>query len=68
MDGPGEHYAKQNKPVRERYISHELTHLRNIMNTINKLMNKNRSRDNNNKKITPNRPSNLRGRVGDGSV
>ena len=26
MDGPGEHYAKWNKPVRERQIPYESTH------------------------------------------
>ena len=27
MDGPGEHYAKWNKPVRERQISYDFTHM-----------------------------------------
>ena len=27
MDGPGEHYAKSNKPVRERQVSYDLTHM-----------------------------------------
>ena len=26
MDGPGEHYAKGNKPVTERQIPYDLTH------------------------------------------
>ena len=35
MDGPGEHYAKWNKPVRERQISHNFTHIWNLMNKLN---------------------------------
>ena len=27
MDGPGEHYAKRNKPVRERQILYDFTHM-----------------------------------------
>ena len=27
MDGPGEHYAKWNKPVRERQIPYDFTHM-----------------------------------------
>ena len=27
MDGPGEHYAKWNKPVRERQIPYDFTHV-----------------------------------------
>ena len=37
MNGPGEHYAKWNKPVRERQIPYDLTYMRNLMN---KLINK----------------------------
>ena len=32
VDGPGEHYAKWNKPVRERQVPYDLTHMRNLMN------------------------------------
>ena len=35
MDGPGEHYAKWNKPVRERQIPYGFTHMQNFMNKIN---------------------------------
>ena len=31
MDGPGEHYAKWNKPVREWQIPHNLTYMRNLI-------------------------------------
>ena len=34
MDGPGEHYAKWNKPVRERQIPCDFTHMWNLMNKI----------------------------------
>ena len=34
MDGPGEHYTKWSKPVRERQIPYDLTHLWNLMNTL----------------------------------
>ena len=34
MDGPGDYYAKQNKPVRERQISRDLTNMLNLMNKI----------------------------------
>ena len=27
MDGPGEHYAKWNKPVRERQVPYDFTHM-----------------------------------------
>ena len=27
MDGPGEHYAKRHKPVRERQIPYDITHI-----------------------------------------
>ena len=32
MDGPGEHYAKRNKPVRERKTPYDFTHMWNLMN------------------------------------
>ena len=32
MDGPGEDYAKWNKPVRERQIPHDFTRMWNLMN------------------------------------
>ena len=35
MDGSGERYAKWNKPVRERQIPFDLTHMWNLMNTLN---------------------------------
>ena len=35
MDGPGEYYATHNKPVRERKIPYDLTHIWNIVNKIN---------------------------------
>ena len=35
MDGPGEHFAKSNKPVRERQIQHDFTHVWNLMNKLN---------------------------------
>ena len=35
MDGPGEHYAKLNKPVRERQIPYNFTHGWNVMNKLN---------------------------------
>ena len=35
MDGPGEHYAKWNKPVRERQIPYDLTHMWKLMNKLN---------------------------------
>ena len=35
MDGPGEHYAKWNKPVRERQVPYDLTHIWNLMNKLN---------------------------------
>ena len=35
MDGPGEHYATWNKPVRERQIPYDLTHMWNLMNKLN---------------------------------
>ena len=34
MDGPGEHYAKWNKPVRERQIPYDLIHMWNLMNKL----------------------------------
>ena len=35
MDGPGENYAKLNKPVRERQIPRDFTHIWNLMNKLN---------------------------------
>ena len=35
MDGPGEHYAKRNKPVRERQIPYVFTYMWNLMNKLN---------------------------------
>ena len=35
MDRPGEHYAKWNKPVRERQIPCDFTHMWNLMNILN---------------------------------
>ena len=35
MDGPREHYAKWNKPVRERQIQYYFTHMWNLMNKLN---------------------------------
>ena len=35
MDEPGEHYAKWNKPVRERQIPYNLTYMWNSMNKLN---------------------------------
>ena len=35
MDGPGEHYAKWNKPVRERQIPYNFNHVWNLMNNLN---------------------------------
>ena len=34
MDGPGAHYAKCNKSVRERQIPYDLTHMWNLMNKL----------------------------------
>ena len=31
MDGPGEHYAKWKKPVRERQIPYDFTHIWNVI-------------------------------------
>ena len=36
MDRPGEHYAKWNKPVRERQIPYDFTPMWNLMNKLNK--------------------------------
>ena len=33
--GPGEYHAKRKKPVRERQVSHDLTHMWNLMDNIN---------------------------------
>ena len=35
MVGSGEHYAKWNKPVRERQIPYDFTHMWNLMNKLN---------------------------------
>ena len=35
MDGPGEHYAKWNKPVGERQIPYYFTHMWDVMNKRN---------------------------------
>ena len=35
MDGPGEHYAKWNNPVREKQIPYDLTLMWNLMNKLN---------------------------------
>ena len=35
MDGPEEHYAKRNKPVRERQIPYDLTYMWSLMNKMN---------------------------------
>ena len=34
MDGPGEHYAKQKKPGRERQIPYDFTHMWYLMNKL----------------------------------
>ena len=34
MDGHREHYAKRNKPVRERQISYGFTYMWNLMNKL----------------------------------
>ena len=36
MDGTGKHYAKQNKPGRERKIPYDLAFNRNLINKTNK--------------------------------
>ena len=35
MDGPGEHYAEWNKPVRERQIPYDFSHMWNLVNKLN---------------------------------
>ena len=35
MDGPGEHYANQNEPVRERQVPYNFSHMWNLVNKIN---------------------------------
>ena len=35
MDGPGEHYAKWNKPVKERQIPYDFTHMWNLTSKLN---------------------------------
>ena len=39
MDGPGEHYAEQNKPVGERQMLYDFTRLWNLMNKLKYLAN-----------------------------
>ena len=35
IGGSGEHYAKWNKPIRERQIPYDFTHMWNLMNKLN---------------------------------
>ena len=35
MDGPGEHYAKWNKPLREKQVPYDFTHMCNLVNKMN---------------------------------
>ena len=35
MNGPGEHYAKWDKPFRERQIPYDFTHMWSLMNKLN---------------------------------
>ena len=35
MDGPGEHYAQWNKPVREWQIPYDFTHVQNLTKKVN---------------------------------
>ena len=35
MDGPGDYYAKRNKPIRESQIPYDFTYMWNLMNKIN---------------------------------
>ena len=35
IDRPGEHYAKLNKPVRERQVSYNFPYMQNLVNKIN---------------------------------
>ena len=35
VDGPGEYNAKRNKPVRERQVPCDFTHMWNLMNKLN---------------------------------
>ena len=39
MDGPGEHYAKWNKSIRERQLPYDFTHMCNLKNKINEQKN-----------------------------
>ena len=34
-NGPGEHYGKWNKPVQERQVPYDFSHIWNVMNKIN---------------------------------
>ena len=36
MDGPGGHYAKWNKPVRERQTPYDFTHMWDVIDKMNK--------------------------------
>ena len=35
VDGPGEHYAKWNKPVKEKQIPYDFTHMWKLINLLN---------------------------------
>ena len=35
MDGPGEHYARRNKPVTDRQIPYDFTGMWNLINKLN---------------------------------
>ena len=48
MDGPREHYAKRDEPVRERQAPYDFTHMWNLMNKTNK-QNRNRLTDTENR-------------------
>ena len=41
-DGIGEHYAKWNKPVREREVPYDFTHMWNLMKNCTNKQNKDR--------------------------
>ena len=34
MHGPGEYYAKLNKPIKERQVLYDFTHMWNLMNRL----------------------------------
>ena len=46
MDGPGEHYAKWNKPFRERQIPYDFTHMWNVMNKLTSKIERDSSKEN----------------------